>query len=399
MGSDTQLSKAALSHEVELSRVRGISTSYQLTASGDRKLEVRDETYLNSLTGIVSREGYITLTNVGQALNALARLDRTPEFIVDTNRHLVQTDPYNGPAGIRGDQLYLDATPHKNFKIGFTPEYEIFHDDLAKRKELRIQLRKAIWHEVMEITLIAINNLVFNNPEGISRLGIANAFANQHVKGKLDLASTSNFFPWPGDTDLPTRESPDTTPLFWLASEEPVKELKINYNNRDGSQCRVEILDYKSRKVNEIMIPVGKGAVTWGANQSPGEYHLKISQGSQTFLKQFKLLPPQSILWNARVDFGAGDRFFLIEPATGVRWPINKGFGFSLYKERDQLGYVNVRQDRTDRLLLKPREPSSLQYGQTYTLWAYAEDPFLKELFKKQTDIHIQWRRDVALTY
>ncbi|MEA3311731.1 MAG: hypothetical protein U9Q76_05890 [candidate division WOR-3 bacterium] len=331
-------------------------------------MEIRNESHYRKVSGAVSKTGYIRLSSLGHAYSLLTELGMKITFKVDDTRSLT-----GKPAGI--DAKYFlapEGAPRKNIVIDFTPQYDIYKEKPDERKEMFIRLRKAIWHEVMELALITINTWVFNNPEDTSKIGLANAFAHKHVKNQ---ENSGFFFPWTGDKISSPGQG--AKKLALSLPRGPIKEFKITC----AARLTGTIKDYKGMVVEKLDVPPGKTFV-WGPKAEPGEYWLDAVFGYQVIKNQrLELLPGKSL--SLKAEFKR-DQFGDLHIVTEYKnWPRNKKMRVRIVNSSDSELY-SEETEKADGKIVWGKSFGFKREG--YKVEAYVRgsgDRFLADLLKK----------------
>lgn len=257
--------------QLGLTKRLGISLSYSLKGN----VKVVNEKLLEKVSDAVSRSGSIKLSNPGHAVKVLERLGytslqytigpgglKTIENTNDVNYGHVDTSVESDCAGSLS-KLHTDGTPRNPIKLYFTSAFDIRNPDLGIRKSHLIVLRKAIWHELMELALLAINGKIFNNPEGATGVLGGEKFAHK-VVGEMyhvlltDSTNDHRFFPWTEDKIPPPSHLAGKTAV--CLPQKPVKEITLSATSRITGY----ITDYANRNVLNIKVSAGK-TFTWGS--------------------------------------------------------------------------------------------------------------------------------------
>lgn len=404
-----EITEKDLREQEELVKRLGRGLSYQLKSTA-RKPEVANENNFRSVSSYVRRDGRITFSNTRQAAGALSSLGIKVTFRFDSTRD--ESDPMRSKPG---SFSLLNGCPSRNVRIGVWPKLEIHSIKSDVRRKARIALRKGIWHEIMETALIAIDMKVFNNPEGHRAMTGGDTFADRYVGQFARPGKTLHdydFYPWLGDSvsDNQWRVVPKAN-MYCNVLNEPTREIKLEYNTGERS-FQATVYDYKFNRVCTLNGPAGEGTIKWGANVEPGMYWIDVRLGSQTSRYQVKIILPKPILWEIELREESKTNpyrnYFKIRPASGSRWPIGKGFGFSLYYHqnvkdrlgRHQLGYVNAGAGKTATLELKLASGNDrpITPDKSYTVWAYVQDPYLDDLLVDdhggaRAGVYIRWAR------
>lgn len=295
--------------QVDLTRRLGMSLNYTLEGN----IKKVNEKLLDKVSDAISRSGSIRLSNPGHAVKVLERLGYTIDYsTVDNKLHKkknghVDTTIESDCAGSLSIFL-ADGIPKNPIKLYFTSEFDISNPDLSIRKSHLIELRKGIWHEIMEMALLAINNIVFNKPE--TKLVPYCNFADDHV-GKYARVRVhtydSRFFPWSGDKTPPiSHPSYLANKTAMSLPQEPIKELTLSAD----SKIIGYILDHGNRNVMNINVPAGK-TFTWGSvtrtntsqykyNAASGRYRIKAAFGKYAVNQTVEILPAKPLTLKAR---------------------------------------------------------------------------------------------------
>jgi len=390
-----------LKEQVELTERLGRHASYQLMAQPGRKVKVRNEDKYKKVSSYVTREGRITFSKPGQAVDAMKSLGITIYLKLDSSRSVSKP--------VESLQRAVGGILKNPYNVGVRPDYANIQDtDPAKRKSERIKLRKAIWHEIIEAALLAINDKVFNNPEGV--ILPADAFADQYAKKIASSSYDYSFWPWAGDAAFPQdKKTQEVEPVHWEVSDCCPGEIFITYESFPKS-LKARILDYRFRLVKELSGSPGNGSIALPPNLEPGTYWVDVNDGSKITRREMRVLLKKPILWEIELREESKDKpyrnYFKIRPASGSQWPIGKGFGFSLYYHqnvkdrlgRHQLGYVNAGIGRTATLNLKLASGNDrpIKPDKSYTVWAYVQDPYLDDLLvddhgAARAGVYIRW--------
>lgn len=320
-----------LKMQVWLTKRMGMSTSYKLRPHG-KEIKIISKRYYNKVSDAVSSDGSIRLSNPGHAEKVLERLGIRVDYEATSANQIhlatikstgdVNTNVNSRAGGTYSTLWSPTGAPLGSVTVGFAPKFDIYNPDLEIRKNHRIELRKAIWHELMELALLAINGIVFNNPEEATGVSVGGAFAHLHVARYATVPNRSynnRFFPWSGDT-VPTTRQKGKPALDIPFPDKPVKELKFNY--KTSKRITGRITDYKKTKVYDVNIPPGKGTFTWGSRADPGEYWFEVDIDPFAIRERFELLPKKPLSLKAefkRDQFG--DLYIVTEYKN---WPRNK---------------------------------------------------------------------------
>lgn len=331
------MNDSELRFQVELTKLRGVSLNYSLKGN----VKVVNEKLLDKVSDAVSRSGGIKLSNPGHAYKVLKRLKYTINFNTgskelktidnteDVNYGHVDTSVESDCAG-SSSKLHIDGTPKNPINLVFASKFDISNPDLAIRKSHLIELRKAIWHELMEMALLAINGKIFNNPEGATGVLGGEKFAHKVVAEKYYAVVTETknnhlFFPWTGDKIPPPSHLAGKTAVS--LPQKPVKEITMS----STSGISGYITDYANRNVLNIKVPAGK-TFTWGSetttnssqykyNALPGRYRIKASLGIGAVDQTVEILPG-SKLPTLKAEFQRdrfGELYIIIEYANWIR--------------------------------------------------------------------------------
>jgi hypothetical protein len=380
-----ELSDNDLKFQVELTKRLGMPTSYKLNGHG-KEIKIVRKRYFDKVSDAVTSDGSIRLSNPGHAVKVLERLGIKVDYHAKGNFTLALSngDIYynvNSPAaGTYSTAWSPTGAPLGSVKIGFALDFDIHNPDLEIRKNHRIELRKAIWHELMELALLAINGIVFNQPE-IKVVGWTN-FADDHVGkyARVTKQSYNNrFFPWLGDT-VPTTRQKGKPALDIPFPYKPVKELRINYKTTKRLTGR--ITDYKKTKVYDVNIPPGKGTFTWGAHADPGEYWFETDIDSFAIRERFELLAKKPLSLKAvlkRDQFG--DLHMIIEYQN---WPRNKHMGIKIFNSHSNVPLHMKETERTDGKIIWGKSHSFKR--EDYAVQAFVHgngDNFLRDRLEK----------------
>lgn len=392
-----------LKEQAELTERLGRHASYQLKAQPGGKIKVRNEDNYKKVSSYVTREGRITFSKPGQAVDAMKSLGITISF------RLTNSLPY--PSDLAGSSdVGTDGCPKNSYNVGVRPGFEIHSSDPENRKKERIRLRKALWHEMIEPALLAINAKVFGNPEGVVRALVRFAFADQYAKKIASSSYDYSFWPWAGDAAPPQdKKTQKVKPVHWKVSDCCPGEIFITYESFPKG-LKARILDYRFRLVKELSGSPGDGSIALPSNLEPGTYWVEASDGSRITRREMRVLLKKPILWEIELREESKDKpyrnYFKIRPASGSRWPIGKGFGFSLYYHqnvkdrlgRHQLGHVNAGIGKTATLDLKLDSGNDrpITPDKSYTVWAYVQDPYLDDLLvddhgAARAGVYIRW--------
>lgn len=384
--------------QVELTKRLGISLNYSLKGN----VKVVNEKLLNKVSDAVSPSGNIRLSNPGRAFKVLERLGYSPiDYTIgpgglktitntkDVNYGHVDTSVESDCAGSLS-KLRIDGTPRNPIKLYFTSAFDIRNPDLGIRKSHLIELRKAIWHELMEMALLAINGKIFNNPEGATGVLGGAAFADVEVwKYARTTNSTYNnrFFPWTGDKiPLPSHLAGKTAVSL---PQKPVKELTMS----SASGISGYITDYANRNVLNIKVPPGK-TFTWGSgtttnssqykyNALPGRYRIKASLGKQAVDQTVEMLPGRR-LPTLKAEFQRdrfGELYIVIEYANWIR---GKDLRIKIAKIHSNSSVKDFRPDKTQDKITWGKGHDFQREG--YKVEAYVHgngDRFLADLLNK----------------
>jgi|GEM_PF-1745078 len=160
---------------------------------------------------------------------------------------------------------------------------------------------------------------------------------------------------------------------------------------------RAKILDYKERKVTEVSGTPGskEGKVEWGKDADPGTYYVEVNVSGE---RSEKVIITKKLEWSACVKFGTNGPYISITPKSGTKWPKGKGFGFSIHPYgASKIGYVNVSDSNQTVEVTWGRE-SNQRFGDwgKHTIWAYANDPGLQEMFKDK-NFFPNWKTEVEI--
>ncbi len=344
-----------LKMQVWLTKRMGMSTSYKLRPHG-KEIKIISKRYYNKVSDAVSSDGSIRLSNPGHAEKVLERLGIRVDYeATSANQiHLAtikSTGDVNTNVNSRAGGTYKTAwsptgAPLGSVTVGFAPKFDIYNPDLEIRKNHRIELRKAIWHELMELALLAINGIVFNNPEEATGVSVGGAFAHLHVARYATVPNRSynnRFFPWSGDT-VPTTRQKGKPALDIPFPDKPVKELKFNY--KTSKRITGRITDYKKTKVYDVNIPPGKGTFTWGSRADPGEYWFEVDIDPFAIRERFELLAKKPL--SLKAEFKR-DQFGDLHIVTEYKnWPRNKHMGIKIFNSHSNVPLHMKETERTD---------------------------------------------------
>lgn len=393
-----------LKEQAELTERLGRHANYQLKAQPGRKVQVRNKDNYKKVSSYVTREGRITFSKPGQAVDAMKSLGITISF------RLTNSLPY--PSDLAGSSdVGTDGCPKNSYNVGVRPSFEIHSSDPTTRKESRIKLRKTLWHEMIEPALNAVNAKVFGNPEGVRGL-VRFAFADQYAKKIKSSMYDYSFWPWAGDAAPPQdKKTQKAKPVQWKVSDCCPGEIFITYESFPKG-LKARILDYRFRLVKELSGSPGNGSIAFPSNLEPGTYWVDVNDGSRITRREMKVLLKKSILWELTFKAGTSrlQHCFEIRPASGSQWVLGKGLGFSLWhrfkdtrsgREEDrEIGCIDVRSSRTETLILKVTKSTEapLDPAENYTVWAYVKDPYLDDLLvddhgAARAGVYIRWAR------
>ncbi|MBA7617353.1 hypothetical protein ES703_24667 [subsurface metagenome] len=337
-----------------------------------------------------------------QGVDALKYLGVTLSFRLDSGRDK------NDPA--RSFDMRTGGYPKSSYNVGVWNGFDIHDLNPDNRKKARVRLRKCLWHEMIEPALLAINAEVFGNPEGV--VLVSDAFAHQYAKKIASSSYDYSFWPWAGDAAPPQdKKTQKVKPVHWKVSDCCPGEIFITYESFPKG-LKARILDYRFRLVKELSGSPGDGSIALPSNLEPGTYWVEASDGSRITRREMRVLLKKPILWEIELREESKDKpyrnYFKIRPASGSQWPIGKGFGFSLYYHqtvkdrlgRHQLGYVNAGIGKTATLDLKlaSNNDRPIKPDQSYTVWAYVQDPYLDDLLvddhgAARAGVYIRWAR------
>ncbi|MCK4334095.1 hypothetical protein KAX06_04835 [candidate division WOR-3 bacterium] len=389
-----------LKEQAELTERLGRHASYQLRAQPGRKVKVRNEDNYKKVSSYVTRDGRITFSKPGQAVDVMKSLGVTISFSLDGGR--TKNEPAKAKKG---------GVPRGDHPVGVWIGFDIHSTNPADRKTARVWLRKCLWHEMIETALLVVNDQVFGNPEGV--ILPSDAFAHQYAK-KIDSSTYDySFWPWAGDAAPPQdKKTQKVRPVHWEVSDCCPGEIFITYESFPKS-FKARILDYRFRLVKELSGSPGDGSIALPPNLEPGTYWVEaVNEGSRITRREAKVLLKKPILWEIELREESKTKpyqnYFKIRPTSGSQWPIGKGFGFSLYYHqsvkdrlgRHQLGYVNAGIGKTATLDLKlaSNNDRPIKPDQSYTVWAYVQDPYLDDLLVDdhggaRAGVYIRWAR------
>jgi hypothetical protein len=100
------------------------------------------------------------------------------------------------------------------------------------------------------------------------------------------------------------------------------------------------------------------------------------------------------------VKFGTNGPYISITPKSGTKWPKGKGFGFSIHNSSgstNKIGFVNVQDsNRTGEVTWGTESGQKFPKWGKYTIWAYAHDPGLQEMFKDK-NFFPNWKTEVEI--
>ncbi len=392
-----------LKEQVELTERLGRHANYQLRAQQGRKVKVRNEDKYKKVSRFVTREGRITFSKPGQAVDAMKSLGITIYLKLDSSRSVSKP--------VESLQRAVGGILKNPYNVGVRPDYANIQDtDPAKRKSERIKLRKAIWHEIIEAALLVVNDQVFGNPEGV--ILPSDAFADQYAKKIASSSYDYSFWPWAGDAAPPQdKKTQKVEPVHWKVSDCCPGEIFITYESFPKG-LKARILDYRFRLVKELTGSPGNGSIALPPNLEPGTYWVDVNDGSRITRREMRVLLKKSILWELTFKAGTSrlQHCFEIRPASGSQWVLGKGLGFSLWhrfkdtrsgREEDrEIGCIDVRSSRTETLILKVTKSTEapLDPAEKYTVWAYVQDPYLDDLLVDdhggaRAGVYIRWAR------
>lgn len=383
--------------QVELTKLHGFSLNYSLKGN----VKVVNEKLLQKVSDAVSRSGGIKLSNPGHAYKVLKRLKYTINFNTgskglktitntnDVNYGHVDTRVESDCAG-SSSGLYSDGTPKNPINLVFASKFDIRSPDLGIRKSHLIELRKAIWHELMELALLAINGMIFNNPEGATGFMGSEAFAHKEVKrytGTYNLQYNHRFFPWTGDKIPPPSHLAGKTAVSLPGG--PVKELTMSA----ASGISGYITDYANRNVLNIKVPPDK-TFTWGSeattnssqykyNALPGRYRIKASFGKRGMDQTVEILPGRKLpIFEAEFQRDRfGELYIVMEYANWIR---GKRLEIRIAKISTNSEVKTIRPDKTHEKIIWGKGHDFQREG--YKIEAYVHgsgDRFLADLLKK----------------
>jgi len=386
-----------LGGQVELTKRLGISLNYSLQGNA----KVVNEKLLNKVSDAVSRSGGIRLSNPGHAYKVLQRLEytincnagsktlKTIENKEDVNYGHVDTSVESDCAGSTS-KLYADGTPRNPINLVFATKFDIRSPDLRIRKSHLIELRKAIWHELMEMALLAINGKVFNNPEGATGFMGGEAFAHTEVikyTGTYNTLYNHRFFPWTGDKIPPPGHLAGKMAVS--LPQKPVKELKVS----SASGITGTITDCWNRNVLNINVPPNKTFI-WGSetttnssqykyNASPGRYRIKASFGKQVVDQTVEILPAKQLpTLKARFQRDLfGELYIVIEYGN---WILGKGLEIKIARISTNSEIKTIKPDKTHGKIIWGKSFSFKR--EDYAVEAYVHgngDNFLRDRLEK----------------
>jgi len=302
-----------LKEQVELTERLGRHASYQLKAQPGRKVKVRNEDKYKKVSSYVTREGRITFSKPGQAVDVMKSLGVTISF------RLTNSLPYSSDLAGSSD-VGSDGCPKNSYNVGVRPGFEIHSSDPENRKKERIRLRKALWHEMIEPALLAINAKVFGNPEGVRGM-VRFAFADQYAQKIASSSYDYSFWPWAGDAAFPQdKKTQEVEPVHWEVSDCCPGEIFITYESFPKS-LKARILDYRFRLVKELSGSPGNGSIALPPNLEPGTYWVDVNDGSRVTRREVKVLMKKSVLWDITLKevskTNPYQNYFEIRPASG----------------------------------------------------------------------------------
>jgi|GEM_PF-6424938 len=388
-----------LKEQAELTERLGRHASYQLRAQPGRKVKVRNEDKYKKVSRFVTRDGRITFSKPGQAVDAMKSLGVRISFSLDGGR--TKNEPAKAKKG---------GVPRGDHPVGVWTGFNIHSTNPTDRKTERIKLRKCLWHEMIETALLVINDQVFGNPEGV--ILPSDAFADQYAAKIASSMYDYSFWPWAGDAAPPQdKKTQKVEPVHWKVSDCCPGEIFITYESFPKG-LKARILDYRFRLVKELSGSPGDGSIALPPNLEPGTYWVDVNDGSRITRREMKVLLKKSILWELTFKAGSSrpQHCFEIRPASGSQWVLGKGLGFSLWhrfkdtrsgREEDrEIGCIDVRSSRTETLILKVTKSTEapLDPAENYTVWAYVKDPYLDDLLvddhgAARAGVYIRWAR------
>jgi hypothetical protein len=183
---------------------------------------------------------------------------------------------------------------------------------------------------------------------------------------------------------------------FWNVAGSGGEKITIHYSDWPHG-FRAKILDYKERKVTEVSGTPGsnEGKVEWGKDADPGTYYVEVNVSNE---RSEKVIITKKLEWSACVKFGTNGPYISITPKSGTKWPKGKGFGFSIHPYgASKIGYVNVSDsNRTGEVTWGKESGQKFPKWGKYTIWAYAHDPGLQEMFKDK-NFFPNWKTEVEI--
>ena len=193
---------------------KGIGEGGEMRKVEGGKIKVRNRHRLNQLQEIkvirqlVGPEGYdgylVHFNNPGQAIDVLGLLGtKTIEYRIQRKG---EAPKVSGVCTGGGTINKMRGHPRSKVTILVPDIFEIHHVYLPYRIEMRILLREGLWHEIMELAILAINGRVFDDPAGlattdISTKAVAGSIIDQAVNNALKQKSKHDFYPWEGDIE------------------------------------------------------------------------------------------------------------------------------------------------------------------------------------------------------
>lgn len=193
---------------------KGVGKGGEMRKVEGGKIKVRNRHRLNQLQEIkvirqlVGSEGYdgylVHFNNPGQAIDVLGLLGtKTIEYRIQRKGDKPKV---SGVCTDGGSINKMRGHPRSKVTILVPDIFEIHHTYLPYRIEMRILLREGLWHEIMELAILAINGRVFDDPVGlatgaISTKAVAGSIIDQAVDNALGQKSKHDFYPWEGDIE------------------------------------------------------------------------------------------------------------------------------------------------------------------------------------------------------
>ncbi len=164
---------------------------------------MKDRGVIKEITcpGSTRPEYDIYLSSLGKAKEVLEYLGTKK-----INYLILLNSKYN--VGSKGS-LDMSGRPLSTIKLWFSGKLDVLSNDLETRAAERIILRRGFWHEIMEMTILAINGRVFNDPGDVRKLKgpeTLTSFAHYTTADLLAGIGDDQFYLWEIDDEDKTDE-------------------------------------------------------------------------------------------------------------------------------------------------------------------------------------------------